>query len=107
NLDRQDNRSAPRRLGHRPGCMPPDFFVPVCDVPSWHLFRLPKCKRRFSIYSLPFYGKNAGMRWIYLSPHLDDAALSAGGWIYDQVQAGNSVEIWNLMCGLPPTTELS
>lgn len=47
------------------------------------------------------------MRWIYLSPHLDDAALSAGGWIYDQVQAGNSVEIWNLMCGLPPTTELS
>jgi LmbE family N-acetylglucosaminyl deacetylase len=47
------------------------------------------------------------MRWIYLSPHLDDAALSAGGWIYDQVQAGNPVEIWTLMCGVPPTTELS
>lgn len=47
------------------------------------------------------------MRWIYLSPHLDDAALSAGGWIYDQVQAGNPVEIWTIMCGVPPTTELS
>jgi hypothetical protein len=47
------------------------------------------------------------MRWIYISPHLDDAALSAGGWIYDQTQAGNSVEIWTIMCGVPPTTELS
>ncbi|MDP1545613.1 MAG: PIG-L family deacetylase [Anaerolineales bacterium] len=47
------------------------------------------------------------MRWIYLSPHLDDAALSAGGWIYDQIRAGNSVEIWTVMCGVPPTTELS
>jgi LmbE family N-acetylglucosaminyl deacetylase len=47
------------------------------------------------------------MRWIYLSPHLDDAALSAGGWIYSQTQAGNPVEIWTLMCGYPPTKELS
>lgn len=47
------------------------------------------------------------MRWIYLSPHLDDAVLSAGGWIYDQTRAGNSVEIWTLMCGVPPTLELS
>ncbi len=47
------------------------------------------------------------MRWIYLSPHLDDAALSAGGWIYDQTQAGNPVEIWTIMCGYPPTKELS
>jgi LmbE family N-acetylglucosaminyl deacetylase len=47
------------------------------------------------------------MRWIYLSPHLDDAVLSAGGWIYDQTQAGNTVEIWTFMCGLPDTTELS
>jgi LmbE family N-acetylglucosaminyl deacetylase len=47
------------------------------------------------------------MRWIYLSPHLDDAVLSAGGWIYDQTQAGNTVEIWTIMCGVPPTTELS
>jgi LmbE family N-acetylglucosaminyl deacetylase len=47
------------------------------------------------------------MRWIYLSPHLDDAALSAGGWIYDQTQAGTPVEIWTIMCGVPPTAELS
>ena len=47
------------------------------------------------------------MRWIYLSPHLDDAALSAGGWIYDQVHAGTPVEIWTFMCGFPQTTDLS
>lgn len=41
------------------------------------------------------------MRWIYLSPHLDDAVLSAGGLIYDQVHAGIPVEIWTLMCGDP------
>jgi LmbE family N-acetylglucosaminyl deacetylase len=47
------------------------------------------------------------MRWIYLSPHLDDAVLSAGGWIHEQTRLGNPVEIWTLMCGVPPTTELS
>ncbi|MCB0101488.1 MAG: PIG-L family deacetylase [Anaerolineales bacterium] len=47
------------------------------------------------------------MRWIYISPHLDDAALSAGGWLYDQAQAGNKVEIWTIMCGVPPTKDLS
>ena len=47
------------------------------------------------------------MRYIYLSPHLDDAALSAGGWIYDKTQSGTSVEIWTIMCGFPQTTELS
>ena len=41
------------------------------------------------------------MRWIYLSPHLDDAALSAGGLIYEQTQAGIPVEIWTFMCGDP------
>jgi len=45
------------------------------------------------------------MRWIYLSPHLDDAALSAGGLIYDQTNSGIPVEIWTFMCGFPPETE--
>jgi len=45
------------------------------------------------------------MRWIYLSTHLDDAALSAGGLIYDQTQLGISVEIWTFMCGYPPEDE--
>ncbi len=47
------------------------------------------------------------MRYIYLSPHLDDAALSAGGLIYDLTQAGQPVEIWNFMCGFPPEGDLS
>lgn len=34
------------------------------------------------------------MKRIYLSPHLDDAVLSCGGLIWDQVQAGEQVEIW-------------
>ncbi|HMS00131.1 MAG TPA: PIG-L family deacetylase [Anaerolineales bacterium] len=47
------------------------------------------------------------MRWIYLSPHLDDAVFSAGGLIYDQTQAGTPVEIWTFMCGDPRLTEYS
>lgn len=42
------------------------------------------------------------MRWIYVSPHLDDAVLSAGGLIFDQVRSGLSVEIWTVVCGFPP-----
>lgn len=42
------------------------------------------------------------MRWIYLSPHLDDAVLSCGGIIFTQRKAGISVEIWNWMSGIPP-----
>jgi hypothetical protein len=47
------------------------------------------------------------MRIIYFSPHLDDAILSAGGLIYDQTQAGHSVEIWTFMCGFPEESELT
>jgi LmbE family N-acetylglucosaminyl deacetylase len=47
------------------------------------------------------------MRWIYLSPHLDDAVLSAGGLIYDQAQSGTPVEIWTIMSGYPPEGEFS
>jgi len=47
------------------------------------------------------------MRWIYISPHLDDAVLSAGGLLYDQVQKGISVEIWTVVCGYPATKRLS
>lgn len=39
---------------------------------------------------------------IYLSPHLDDAALSCGGLIWEQVQAGHQVQIWTLCAGDPP-----
>jgi len=47
------------------------------------------------------------MRWIYISPHLDDAVLSAGGLIYEQTQSGLDVEIWTMTCGLPHDAELS
>ncbi len=47
------------------------------------------------------------MRWIYLSPHLDDAVFSAGGLIYDQIQAGIPVEIWTFMSGYPPENGVS
>ena len=50
---------------------------------------------------------NHSMRWIYLSPHLDDAVLSAGGLIYEQTQAGTPVEIWTFMAGAPADTEFS
>lgn len=47
------------------------------------------------------------MRWIYLSPHLDDAVLSAGGLIYEQTHSGIPVEIWTFMCGYAPPGEVS
>ena len=57
--------------------------------------------------SLRFCGKTGNMRWIYISPHLDDAVLSAGGLIHDQVRAGMDVEIWTIFCGFPPAGQLS
>jgi LmbE family N-acetylglucosaminyl deacetylase len=51
--------------------------------------------------------KMAYMRWVYISPHLDDSALSAGGLIHEQASAGVPVEIWTIMAGFPPDDELS
>ncbi len=53
------------------------------------------------------YGKNGTMNWIYLSPHLDDAALSCGGLIWEQAQSGEAVSIWTLCAGEPPAGPLS
>ncbi len=47
------------------------------------------------------------MRYIYLSPHFDDAVLSCGGLIWDQSQAGEEVEIWTIFAGDPPPGPLS
>ena len=47
------------------------------------------------------------MRWIYLSPHYDDAVLSCGGLIWEQVRAGETVEIWTIFSGNPPPGPLS
>ena len=47
------------------------------------------------------------MYWIYLSPHLDDAALSCGGMIWEQTQSGERVEIWTIFAGDPPPGPLT
>jgi LmbE family N-acetylglucosaminyl deacetylase len=47
------------------------------------------------------------MTWIYLSPHLDDVALSCGGLVGEQTQAGIPVEIWTICAGDPPDRPLS
>jgi LmbE family N-acetylglucosaminyl deacetylase len=42
------------------------------------------------------------MRWIYLSPHFDDAVLSCGGLIWEQNHSGIPVEIWTINAADPP-----
>ena len=46
-------------------------------------------------------------KYIYLSPHLDDAVLSCGAIIWDMVRRRQSVEIWTIFAGDPPSEELS
>lgn len=47
------------------------------------------------------------MRWIYISPHFDDAVLSCGGLIFEQSHQGIPVEIWTICAGDPPPGPLS
>jgi LmbE family N-acetylglucosaminyl deacetylase len=47
------------------------------------------------------------MLWIYLSPHFDDIALSCGGLVWEQSQAGDTASIWTVCAGKPPSGELS
>lgn len=47
------------------------------------------------------------MKWIYLSPHLDDAALSLGGLLWEQSQAGEQVIVWTVCAGDPAPGPLS
>jgi len=47
------------------------------------------------------------MRWIYLSPHLDDAVLSCGGLIREQTLSSTQVEIWTICSGDSPDGSLS
>lgn len=47
------------------------------------------------------------MRWIYISPHFDDAVLSCGGLICEQTRQGTPVEIWTVCAGDPPPGPLS
>ena len=47
------------------------------------------------------------MRYIYFSPHLDDAVFSCGGIIAQQVAQGKSVEVWSFFTADPPRTDLT
>lgn len=47
------------------------------------------------------------MHWIYISPHLDDIALSCGGMVWEQSQAGESIQIWTICAGDPPAEGFS
>ncbi len=40
-------------------------------------------------------------KWVYLSPHFDDVALSCGGLVWEQTNAGNPVSVWTI-CGSEP-----
>ncbi len=47
------------------------------------------------------------MKWIYLSPHFDDVALSCGGLVWEQASAGHPVSIWTICGGDPPARPYS
>jgi LmbE family N-acetylglucosaminyl deacetylase len=47
------------------------------------------------------------MDWIYISSHLDDVALSCGGLVWEQAQAGDATAIWTICAGDPPEGPLS
>lgn len=46
-------------------------------------------------------------RWIFLSPHFDDVALSCGGLVWDLVNQEHQVEIWTVMAGYPSDEDYS
>lgn len=45
--------------------------------------------------------------WIYLSPHLDDVALSLGGLLWEQAAAGDETAVWTICAGDMPDEPLS
>jgi len=45
--------------------------------------------------------------WIYLSPHFDDVVFSCAGLLWEQVQAGETVQIWTVCAGDPLPGEFS
>lgn len=53
------------------------------------------------------YTQSDTMRWIYISPHFDDAVLSCGGLIWEQTRTGIPVEIWTIFAGAPPAGPMS
>lgn len=47
------------------------------------------------------------MKWIFLSPHLDDVVFSCGGLVWELSNSGQAVEIWTICAGDPIEENLS
>jgi len=47
------------------------------------------------------------MKWIFLSPHLDDVVFSCGGFVWDLTHSGQKVEIWTICAADPPPGNFS
>lgn len=47
------------------------------------------------------------MQWIFLSPHLDDIAISCAGLAWELSQQGQPVSIWSICAGKPPAGPIS
>ena len=45
--------------------------------------------------------------WVLLSPHLDDAVFSCGGWMAQRASAGDEVRVFTICAGDPPPGPLS
>jgi len=56
---------------------------------------------------MPDSMSNMTARCVYLSPHLDDAALSCGGLVHQQVQAGTQPLVITCFAGMPDYRVLS
>lgn len=71
-------------------------FVGLMITPKWTFHEIGE--KAIIIY---------GMEWIFLSPHFDDAALSCGGIIAEEVRRGAKVGIWTVCAAPAPTSNLS
>jgi LmbE family N-acetylglucosaminyl deacetylase len=47
------------------------------------------------------------MKWIFISPHLDDVVFSCGGFIWEKVAQGDAIEVWTIFAGIPSQDEFT
>ncbi len=78
----------------------------ICKMGTWFSLDQDLIYEYFA-KALERYGTNGIMVVIYLSPHLDDVALSLGGLLWEQAQAGVDVCIFTICAGDPPKGKLS
>lgn len=69
--------------------------------------RCGKARRQTALCSSDFTDIISGMKWIFLSPHLDDVAFSCGGLVWELTHNGDSVAIWTICAADPPLESIS